>query len=493
MASPMDRRIAANIPDSEVPRESYNHPNTYRQLSQNYGQDDVLPAIEDPLRNLIGSPNKGQQEHRSHRMVQHVGQYAAKQIGVPSSGKHENRASISALQEAPSPPSRLRTSPNFATLDYGEQQRKRQRSQYEPIAISHRYDAARSGRSPPTSHSRGSDMPKPPRPYTEQSVQWQTPTQIDPQPYQLIRGGEPEYHLRELREPPGPSKYSSNIHNEIHDRRLFRPLQGGICPTQLQLPQYEKSAPQPPPRSPSAPCSSGVYRPALIGDDKCVAAWGGHPRHLRLGNDSVYKPQDSSLEGTSFHPYFELRGASSHESRHFVPRHYLNSVGDDDEFHSQSLNFQPESNRPSSRELLRLQPDADTDSWKNGPTLVLPSPRLGKPPANENLWDDIRVGQEIRQKKEVKYSHNGSIFGQANVLVPRRSSQAYVLAKKPSEMAGGIRGADREWASKSDRYYRESAIYVKQPAGNFHAVERNSRSQQDIQGPASDKEIIVID
>jgi hypothetical protein len=421
-ASPTDRRIAANTPDSEMPRERYGHPNAYRQLSQNYGQYVVLPAIEDPLRKLIGPPNKSQQEYRSSELVRHVEQYAAKQTDVPPPRKHENKIPMSDLQGAPSSHSRLQASLNFATLDYSEQPRKRQRSQYEPIAISPRYDAAGSSRSPLINHSRSGDMPKPPR--TEQSVQPQT-TLSDTQSYQLIRGDVPEYHLQELREPTGPSKYNSNTHIEIRDGKLLRAsVRSSNSPTQLQPSQYEKDPQQPLPRSSNPQHSSGVYRPTFIGDDQGVAAWGGHPRHVRLGNNSVYKPQDSSLEGTSFHPYFELRGASSHESRHFVHRYYPNSLDDDYDFHGQSLNFQPESNRPSSREPPRLQPDTYTNSWKDEPTLVRPSPRLGKLPANENLRGDIGVEQEIRQK-QVKYSHNSSILRQANALVPRRYAKVY--------------------------------------------------------------------
>ena len=425
-----DRHFSANIPDSETPGRRYRHLDTYMQLPQNHGQDAVLPATEDPSSKLMGPTNECQYGNYSCRSVRHVDRSAMKQTCAPSYGKYESGSPLSDPQKAPS----RQTSPEFATLDYGERPRKRQRLQYEPIAIS-RYDTTGGGRSP-LSHGRGSGMPKPLRPYIEQPMQSQMPAQLDSQLYQLLRSSVPEHNLQQLREPTGPSKHNSNIHSEAHDRRLRSNVRSDNSPTQPQPSHHEKVPQQLLPRSLNIPHSSGVYRPTFVGDDQGVTAWGGHPRHLRPSSNSVYIPQDSSLEGTSFHPYFELRGTLPHESRHFVPRHYLNSVDDDYKFHSQSLTSRPEPNRPSSRELPRLQLDAYANSPKDKSTPVRPSLELSKPPADENLRVDIRV----EQKQEVKQSHIGSVFGQANFLVPRRyakihrASSDYLTPTSPISM-----------------------------------------------------------
>ncbi|KAI9785769.1 MAG: hypothetical protein M1839_008786 [Geoglossum umbratile] len=466
-AHPMGRSIAANMSDTETLRGRYDHSDTYGQLSQNYRQDVILTSIEDSLGKPIRHPNKNQQGHHSYGLVRYADQSAAKQIDARHSSRPENGLSLSDSQKAPSPPSRPQAIPNCVALGYGEQLQKRQRSYHEPIVISPRYDATENVRPSLVDHSRSDDMPKPPRPYVEQPRQ-QAPTQQNLQPYQLLRGSVPEYHLQELREPAGLSIHNSNIHYETHDRTLLRSsFQGGSCLAQLQPSDCEKARQQqPPPGGLNVPYSRDGYRPTFAGDDQNVATWGGYQRHLRLSNDSVYKPQDSRLERTSFNPYSELHGALSHESRHFVPRHYLKPVDDDHESHDQSFNFQPESKRPSSHEPPRLQPDASANSWnvsrEDESTLIRPSPRLGKPPTNENLRGDIRAEQEIHQKQEARYSHNGSTFREANALGLRRSPQVYAPTAGLSGNAGDIRGVNREWTSKSDRYYRESVkpIYV---------------------------------
>jgi hypothetical protein len=362
--------------------------------------------------------NQSQQERHYYEPFH---QLAARQRDAPPS---EKGSYMDDLPRPPSPFSRLRTIPASAKLDHDEQSRKRQRTQYEPVVISPRCGAAGSSLSSSVEHSGSGGLSRPPQPYFEQPMRQQAPLRSGSQSRQLSRSSLPEYHARDFEELTSSDKHNSGIYYKSHDRSSQRPgFQSSSSAAQLQPLEYTPIYQQPPCGSLNVPHPSDDKRPTFVRDDQSVAAWGGHPRHLRLGNDSVYRPQETHLERTSFHPYFESYRAVPHESRIFGP-HYLKPV-DNHKPHGRSLNFQPESNRPSFREPPRLQSNTSMNSWnvsrEDEPTPVRP-PVLDGLPNSQNALDVIGTDH---QQYDARYLMSGSTPRRVNAPVPKVDSRRY--------------------------------------------------------------------
>ncbi|KAH0565824.1 hypothetical protein GP486_000772 [Trichoglossum hirsutum] len=483
------KRDATDTLYTEV-KKINDRPNTFDQPSQFYGQDIIRPSIENSLNIPIRPINEDQQERHYYGPFH---QLAERQIEALSSEKHEKVSHMGDLPRLHTPFSRPRTFPACAELDRDEQSRKRRRMQYEPVVIPPQRDATESSRSPLVEHSGSDDLPRPPLPYFEQPMREQTPLRLGSQSHQLSGSAPPEFHVRGFKELASPGKHNFGIYYKSHDRISQRSgFHSGECQAQLQPPDYTQIYQQSLRGSLNVPHSRDDKRPTFVGDDQSIAAWGRLRNHLSPGNNPVYRPQDTDLKRTPFHPYFESHRDVPHESRRFEP-YYLKPTHDNQKPHGQSLNFQPELGPLSFREPPRFQTNACLNSWsvscEDEPTLV-----------RRQVLDELPNGQNVLDGIGAECLLSDSAFRRVSVPTPsvnaRRLSRLDLPFGGVRAMTGNMRDVYQECTDNPpDRYYRQSVcpIYVEQPSGDFQLERRDHNRFSPRKEHIPNEDIIIVD